>query len=102
MAEIKVIKLKQALKEMTYGEPFDVSFYTADKKRNTGGAIVELKSAKLTWDKTKQKPAQEKSKSINAPSHYFNATRNFILENGNIRKCHIWLLREFNNKRVVL
>jgi hypothetical protein len=105
MAEIKTIKLAQALKEMSYGEPFNVSFYTADKKRKTGGAIVELENVTLTWDANNKPGPESKEKgssAINAPAHYRHATRNFVLPNNKIRKTHIWLLREFNNKRIVL
>ena len=102
MAEMKSIKLKQALKEMTYGEPFNISFYTADFKRKTGGAIVELKDVILTWDKSKDHKYKDEVSSANTPSHYQHATRNFLMNNGKIRKAHIWLMREFNNKRIVL
>jgi hypothetical protein len=102
MADMKTIKLKQALKEMTYGIPFDVSFYTADKKRKVGGDIISLSDTSLTWAVNSSSDAPSSTTSQKAPSHYGNATRNFLLPNGKIRKAHIWLLREFNNKRIVI
>lgn len=80
MAEL--ITLKDALAEMKKGEPFDVSFWTADKNRDTGGEIKELKGVTLS--------------SVNYP----HAIRKVQLPNNEYRDIHIYLMRTFNGRNV--
>jgi hypothetical protein len=99
-----IITLKEVLAEMETGNPFSIVFITADKKRDLGGDIIRIDSCVLNWTATKEKIKADgfnpelKSKTQN---HYDNGTRNLLLPAGHIKKCHIRLITEFNNKKVV-
>lgn len=100
------ILFKDMIAYIDSGQPFSLSFVTYDKKRDTGGEWINVKSAV----KFMSKPAQQKSIDAAQPSftsvsrnpkHFENATRNIKLKNGVIRKVHIRLIRLFNNKKVI-
>ena len=76
------ITVKDALEEMGKGEPFDVTFWTADKSRDIGGEVKELKNVVIS------------SKGI------AHATRKVMLPNKEYREFHIYLMRSFNGKRI--
>ena len=89
------------------GKPvsFDLKFVTCDRKRETGGEIIEIKSGrkcvgkrngKVLFD-TRKADIQNTSRD---PRHWVNSTRNILLQNGQIRKVHIRLIIEFNGKKV--
>ena len=87
---------------------FQMKFVTANRLQGTGGEIIELKDAQKCSGKTKQgKPIFAAKKNLPAndlvskdPRHWTHSTRNILLSNGQIRKVHIRLIIEFNNKKV--
>lgn len=105
------IRLKAVLEKMEEfdhdGKPvkFNLKFVTCDRKRGTGGEIIEIvggrkcvgiRNGKVVYDKRKtevQGPSRY-------PHHWVNATRNIVLPNGAIRKVHIRLIIEFNGQKV--
>lgn len=94
---------------MDSGEPFSMTFITADRRRGTGGEIVSVKN----WIKASTpvegvvKTSKKKrliSQLILAknPNHYENKTRNIrnLRKLKEIRKIHIRLIVKFNGKKV--
>ena len=109
------IRLGQALEVMDQVDengkavPFQIKFVTANRGLLTGGEIVELKHAWKCVGKRNGKPVfdQRKKSSLGSndqipkdPRHWVNSTRNLLLPNGQIRKVHIRLIIEFNDKKV--
>ena len=107
------ISLKAALKEMEvkrYDDegniiPFQIRFFTKS------GEVIECKKAILSKSSPKlnsfvplEKGGQGiANKSIKAPNHSKNRTRNLLfLESGEIRKVKIYLITQFNGKPVLL
>jgi hypothetical protein len=92
---------------MDSGQPFALSFVSCDKKRKKAGEWIEIKSAVkfMALDKKKQssiEAAQPIFQGVSKnPHHFENATRNIKLQNGELRKIHIRLIRIFNNKKVI-
>lgn len=100
------ILFADVIKYLDSGQPFQFCFITYDQKRKKGGEYIEIKSAV----KFMAKPAAQKSieaaqpifKGVSKnPHHFENATRNIKLENGQLRKIHIRLIRIFNHKKVI-
>ena len=107
------IQLSQVLEEIErkddQGIPvqFQMKFVTADRRRGTGGEIIEINGARNNSPQAKGKiipvkggPSSSVLKGSN-PHHWSNSTRNFLLPNGAIRKVHIRLIIQFNHKKVV-
>ena len=89
--------------------PFHILFVKADRIRGTGGEIIEISAARKVVNKDRQgnpvfdlRPKSQHSDSSlkRDPRHWVNATRNILLENGEIRKVHIRLIIEFNHSKV--
>jgi hypothetical protein len=106
------IRLTDALEQMDQldntGKPvkFQMKYVTHDKKRKTGGEIIEIIDGRKCVGKRKgkvvfdtRKKAEEPKKTRN-PHHWTKSTRNVILPNGQIRKFHIRLIIEFNHEKV--
>jgi hypothetical protein len=87
---------------------FQLKYVTADREKGTGGDIIELTEARKCPGKTKSgepKSIRQKSAVQNEivqknPNHWIYSTRNMLIPNGQIRKVHIQLIIEFNNKKV--
>lgn len=104
------------LKVMESGNPFSIRFVTYDKQRKKGGEVREYPEAVLNQREisleSPRKPFDSSDSSIthrkkHQPNHYKNATRALrILINGNktetIVKFHIFLVLEFNGKKMIL
>lgn len=98
--------LKEVLYWMDGGEPFSLMAITWDEKKKTGGEELFIKQA---WKHNPVKPedrkaiaqAQPKTLLRKNPNHFNNSTRNLRLPNGEIRKVHIRLIRQFNGKTVL-
>jgi len=86
---------------------FSVGFETYDKKKQTGGRLINAekcvkvvgkKNGKIIWP---TKPKLQDDKLSRDPNHFKHQTRN-ILVNGtqNMRKLHIRLITRFNGKVV--
>jgi hypothetical protein len=103
------VRLSEVLRQMEEGEErFTIRFVKADKRRKTGGQIVEWHNCQLSKRRVvgvKRSPvAADATESISKmPNHYANATRNIVQGNSSQpRKVHIWLLLTFNGQRIVL
>ncbi len=107
------IRLSEVLDQMEqldeFGMPvkFQIKFVTADRKRGTGGEIIEIKDGRKCVGKRKGKVVFDMRKTVSAapripkdPHHWVNSTRNILLPNGLIRTVHIRLIIEFNGKKV--
>ena len=85
---------------------FQIKFVTADRKRKTGGEIINIPQACLCQGYRKGKhhidirPSANLSVATKNPNHWANSTRNLLLPNGGIRAVHIRLIIEFNNQIV--
>ena len=89
--------------------PFQMKFVKADRTRGTGGDIIEIHSGRKVISKDKKgNPVFDLRPKVQAsatstkkdPRHWVNATRNILLENGEIRKVHIRLIIQFNQQKV--
>ena len=109
-----MIMLNQVLKDMCKVDhkgrpvPFSIQFCTASKKRRTGGELIDLPQAVLSWNQkkgaSKSEPLPEGKTAIESakkPNHYRNRTRNLVLPNGEMRKVHISLITRFNGHEVI-
>jgi hypothetical protein len=103
------VRLSEALRQMEEGEErFSVRFVKADKRRKTGGQILEWQNCQLSKRRVvgARRPAvaaDETAAPSRMPAHFQNATRNIVQGNSSQpRKVHIWLLLTFNGQRVVL
>ena len=100
------ITLQQVLFQMDSGNPFSISFVTADNKKNEGGEWIDIAQAYKHEFVTRRQmneaqKYQPKSNVLSKnPNHYANSTRNIRLPNGEIRKLHIRLITKFNNQIV--
>ena len=99
----------EALKEADSGEPFDMIIVTADRRRGTGGDLIELKGwAKMSNEKEARKiTAGGRRKALHMvrhPNHWENKTINVFNPNNRAVhpiKVHFRLIQFFNGKRVI-
>jgi hypothetical protein len=103
------VRLSEVLRQMEEGEErFSIRFVKADKRRKTGGQILEWHNCQLSKRRVvgiRRAPVAtgEPAAQSNMPAHYKNATRNLVQGNSSQpRKVHIWLLLSFNGQRVLL
>jgi hypothetical protein len=107
---MEFIRLNEVIDHMQSGKKFAISYYTADKSRNTGGFLREYDEAKLLQSKD---IADKKSKNPITPK--ILVERNLkpgmvktiqIYQNGQpvemIRKVFIPLIHTFNGKELIL
>lgn len=102
------MKRSDALQKMqltdAHGEPvpFRIKFCTADRTRNTGGELIELKNAVLSQN---LKTLPRHVRNIANPkrvNQFSNAIRNvYDLDHNRYYKIHIYLILEFNGVAVV-
>lgn len=95
---------RQQMRKILEGtEPFDLKVVTCDRKRKTGGKILELKNCTKTGNKGKNK-AKKKTVSknlISNPNHGQHFTRNIFVNGQNLRKVNSLLIIEINGKEVI-
>ena len=103
------VRLSEALRQMEEGEErFSIRFVKADKRRKTGGQILEWHNCQLSKRRvvSARQPVgvvDEANTPSRLPAHFQNATRNIVQgASSQPRKVHIWLLLSFNGQRVVL
>jgi hypothetical protein len=101
------IRLAQALELMeTAQEPFTLRFVTCDRRRKTGGQIVEWQNCRLSGPhrvRAKELAQQAADTGARHHRHYANGTRNVVIgKSSQRRKVHIWLLLSLNGKKIVL
>jgi hypothetical protein len=105
-----VILLRDALRMMDRlnhkGEPipFSLSFVTANRRKDTGGKIKEIKGAILSKH---NKALPQHVRTVDGfggskkPSHYENSTRNIQAPDSSITKVHIRLILTFNGQKII-
>jgi hypothetical protein len=103
---VDTITLKDVLDWIDTGSPCDLLVITCDAKQNKGGEELGLKKARKhnpvkAASQAAITAAQPKTSIRRNPNHFENSTRNMILPNGEIRKIHIRLIRQFNGKIVM-
>ena len=107
------IRLVEALELMeTAQEPFTLRFVKVDRKRKTGGQIVEWTNCRLSGPRRGTSRHLAEQTALDAAAvggrqyqhyHYANGTRNLVVGNGTQRrKVHIWLLLAVNGRKIVL
>lgn len=79
--------------------PFDVTFVTCDRQRNTGGKVKSLTGAYM--NRTELDRTERERKKTGVQYHYRNATRNLKTANGDLTKVHIYLITRFNGMIVL-
>jgi hypothetical protein len=100
-----VIELYEAIQLIDTGEPFSLTYVTADRNKGTGGQIKKV----TNWVKcdlaTVPEPILRRNKMFEAsknPNHQQHKTKNIMNPaTRDIRKVHVRLITEFNGKRVV-
>lgn len=98
-----------ALRFADSGEPFDMVFVTADRRRGTGGELVTVKGWKKMdkEDEARSMPSGVRKTSLaitKSPNHWINKTINiFNPNNRSVHpiKVHFRLIQFFNGKRVL-
>ena len=109
------IRLDEMLELMETGNPFSIKFVSLDKQRKTGGEIKHIPRCVLTRTKKerKQHVGEEKfqqvvrGKRTKNPNHFHNSTRSVQEMIGDaktecVRKFHLYLVLEFNGKKLIL
>jgi hypothetical protein len=97
----------EVLKLVDTGASFDMEFVTADRRRGTGGKLIELKA----WQKKIGQPVEDtipgqhiRRTKPKDPNHYKHGTINvFNPANKAVHphKVHVPLIQTFNGKKVV-
>lgn len=102
----EVLKEIESFDELTK-EPktFSCTVITCDLDRDKGGEKLTLHNVRLNKNSKRAKKVRElqteESLSI-LPNEKKNATRNLLLQNGQIRKIHIYLIIRFNGQEVII
>lgn len=111
---LPTIKLGEALRIIDSGAQFSAQWYTADRKKGTGGKMVAImkavKANETAWPPPGGSGTENKDVQVTVasneggkdPRHWDNRTRNIkAVGTQNIRKLHIRLLTHFNNHKVI-
>jgi len=104
-----VVLRSDVMKELATGDHFSMIFVTADRKRGTGGELIEVRDwQKMDTDAPVHKMPGRIRKTISAmkknPNHWVNKTINIFNPNNNHvhpHKVHFRLIQFFNGKRVL-
>lgn len=104
-----VILRSEVMKLADTGEHFSMIFVTADRRRGTGGDLIEVRDwQKMDTDSPVEKIPGRFRKAVRAmkkkPNHWVNKTINiFNPNNSNVHphKVHFRLIQFFNGKRVL-
>lgn len=94
----------------TSAEPFSITYVTYSKSSRQGGTVKRYSNCISTGTRNKGERKQKVRTTVQVPTgttkrpdHFKNATRNLqLLPSRQIRKLHIWLIIEFNGKKVIL
>jgi hypothetical protein len=104
---LPVVLRADMLREINAGEIFDMVFCTADRRKGTGGEIIEVKAWMKVSGEQIVTDGKIRHKTINKlaknPNHYSNKTIN-IRDSRNpnrVRKVHVRLIGFYQGKRVV-
>lgn len=95
------LTLSEALDILEDGNFHSLAFVTADRAKQTGGKIIRIAAARIVRHEQNHlyanKPTTEIGVNRKKQNHSEHATRNIRLENGGIRKLHIYTLFSVNN-----
>lgn len=95
------LTLSEALDILEDGNFHPLAWVTADRDKQTGGKIIRIKAGRIVRHEQNHlhKPAAtpERGTERKSQNHSEHATRNIRLENGDIRKMHIYTLFSVNN-----
>ncbi|PRY90576.1 hypothetical protein CLW00_101239 [Mongoliibacter ruber] len=84
--------------------PFSIGFFTANRRKDTGGKFIEIDGAILSKH-NKALPLHMRRVDgfggSKKPSHYANSTRNVQSPDGSITKVHIRLIKKFNGHNII-
>jgi len=97
------MELKECMSQMKSGRSFDLSYWTADTKKSTGGELKHLGDVVL-FRKAKKKPKANATPSVKHsrnPNHESNGTINVLLPTKEIRTVHIRLIETFNGHEII-
>ena len=105
----EMILRSEVMKLADTGEHFDMIFVTADRKRGTGGELIEVRDwQKMDTDTPVEKMPGRFRKTARAmkrnPNHWEYKTFNIFNPNNNHvhpHKVHFRLIQFFNGKRVL-
>jgi hypothetical protein len=104
-ASVNVIELYEVIQQIDTGEPFNMTYVTADRKKGTGGQIRHCKNWVRCDLATMPEPVLRRNKVYEVardPRHQEHKTKNIMNPaTRDIRKVHIRLITEFNGRRVV-
>lgn len=84
--------------------PFSLSFYTADRRKNTGGKLLDISGGILSKHNSllpKYIRSVDGYGASKAPRHFENSTRNIQSPDGSITKVHIRLIKTFNGHKII-
>jgi hypothetical protein len=105
---MELIQRYEVMKAIDSGEPFDLTFITADRRRGTGGKPKEVKGwAKLSAADEERLPGQyraSKAVLLRDPGHFQHRTINIYNPNNpaeHPQKVHWRLMVFFNGKRII-
>lgn len=100
-----MIDLKQALQIIDGGDWLSIAYVKADKKKGEAGEIVRLQKARIARNFTARESAfsvkDAEPGTKKNPNHGEHFTRNFQLQNGQIRKAHAALIFEINGEQIL-
>jgi hypothetical protein len=104
--EVPTVLRSDVLSAAESGESLDLIFVTADRRRGTGGEIIEVKNwRKVDFDKPKTNgKSHTKTITRKNPNHWENKTINIFNPNNRLQhpiSVHFRLIQFFNGKRVV-
>lgn len=96
------------MKEMNTGRPFELEFVSFDRKRKTGGLLVQMtqvvkhQAGRVAVYKGEAAPATEAPKRSTNPNHDYHGTINIKCRDNSIRKVRTRLITRFNGQEVAL
>lgn len=95
------LTLSEALTILEDGNFHSLAYVTSDRLKKTGGKIIRIHAGRIVRHEQNHlhtiKASQEQGTSKKSQNHSEHATRNIRLENGGIRKMHIYTLFSVNN-----
>jgi hypothetical protein len=104
---MEVISIRDIARWIDSGQPFVGKVVTYDRKRKTGGQILDIEGVLARVEhRTIETEYEKRDRTKRAQNHHDQFTRNIALtvdghRTAMIRKVHVVLFLQFNNKTVV-